>query len=111
MAHSNTSLFDLIFDVVRQIPQGRVTTYGAIAKCIGAAKSARIVGWAMNQAAVLPEVPAHRVVNRNGLLTGKHHFATPTTMVSLLKAEGITVVDDKIQNFETVFWDPISLIS
>src|SRR5688572_8799895 len=101
------SFFDLVYDIVRQVPKGRVTTYGAIAACLGTKLSARMVGWAMNGAHSLTEkVPAHRVVNRNGMLSGKHHFATPTTMERLLKKEGIIVKDDVIVNFHKVFWDP-----
>ena len=100
--------FDLVYDVVRQIPKGRVTSYGAIAAALGTRKSARMVGWAMNNAHfITPKVPAHRVVNRQGLLTGKMHFATPTQMEELLQREGIVVVDDQIQNFQQHFWDPL----
>jgi methylated-DNA-protein-cysteine methyltransferase related protein len=101
------SFFELVYEIVRQIPKGRVTSYGAIAACLGTKLSARMVGWAMNGAHSLKsKVPAHRVVNRNGMLSGKHHFATPTTMEKLLKKEGIVVKDDVIVNFENVFWDP-----
>jgi len=101
------SFFADVYDVVRQVPKGRVTSYGAIAKYLGTALSARMVGWAMNAAHVaIPVVPAHRVVNRNGMLTGKHHFATPTLMEELLKKEKINVKDDTILDFEKVFWDP-----
>jgi len=92
--------------VVRQIPYGKVTSYGAIAKAIGAAKSARMVGYAMNNAHNLEDVPAHRVVNRNGMLTGKHHFAGTNLMQQLLESEGVEVVDDKVQNFDKLFWQP-----
>lgn len=96
-----------VMDVVRQIPRGRVTSYGAIARYIGAARSARLVGWCMNNAhAVKPTVPAHRVVNRNGLLTGKHHFGTPTQMEELLMKEGVKVKDDQVLDFAKKFWDP-----
>lgn len=105
------SLFDLIFDIVRHIPHGRVTSYGAIAKCIGAGGSARIVGWAMHAAGGYPDVPAHRVVNSQGLLTGKHHFGTPKKMEQLLKKEGVKVKDDKVQDFKHVFWDPAELLN
>ena len=89
------------------IPQGRVTSYGAIAKYLGAAKTARMVGWAMNAShTILPPVPAHRVVNRMGLLSGKAHFADANEMEIRLKAEGIEVIADQIQHFEKVFWDP-----
>ena len=96
-----------VMDVVRQIPKGRVTSYGAIAKYIGAARSARLVGYCMNGShAVRPPVPAHRVVNSSGLLTGKHHFATPTRMANLLKKEGVKVKDDQVVDFKKKFWDP-----
>ena len=102
------TFFADVYDVVRQIPKGRVTTYGAIATYTGIKLSARMVGWAMNAAHVAkPKVPAHRVVNRNGILTGKFHFATPTLMEELLKKEKIEVVDDKIINFKSLFWDPL----
>jgi methylated-DNA-protein-cysteine methyltransferase-like protein len=101
------SFFAAVYQLVRQIPRGRVTSYGAIAEALGTRSSARMVGWAMNGAhAVQPPVPAHRVVNRNGLLTGKIHFATPTQMQELLEAEGISVVEDQVQNFEQLFWNP-----
>ena len=101
------SFFADVFDVVRQIPKGRVTSYGAIATYLGTKLSARMVGWAMNTAHVQkPKIPAHRVVNRNGILTGRFHFATPTLMETLLKKEKIVVVDDKIVDFKNHFWDP-----
>ncbi len=103
------SFFELVYEIVRQIPKGRVTSYGAIAECLGTKLSARMVGWAMHGAHSLkPKVPAHRVVNRNGMLSGKHHFETPTKMEELLKKEGITVKDDTIINFKKIFWDPAS---
>lgn len=102
------SFFNDVHDVARLIPKGRVTTYGAIAKYLGTKMSARMVGWAMNVAhTVKPKVPAHRVVNRNGILTGKMHFETPEKMEELLKKEGILVKDDKILDFEKLLWDPI----
>jgi methylated-DNA-protein-cysteine methyltransferase-like protein len=102
------SFFQNVWDVVRQIPEGRVTTYGAIATYLGAKSSARMVGWAMNASFIVtPKVPAQRVVNRNGMLSGKAHFATPSLMEELLKKEGIQVIDDKIINFKDVFWDPV----
>lgn len=104
-----TSIYDLIYDIVRHIPKGRVTSYGAIAKSIGAGGSARLVGWAMNAAANLQDVPAHRVVNSKGLLTGKHHFGSSDAMQKLLEAEGVVVEDDQVQHFETVFWHPDEL--
>lgn len=96
-----------VFDVVKEIPKGRVTSYGAIAKYLGAARSSRLVGWAMNLSHTQnDQIPAHRVVNRNGLLTGKMHFSPPSKMEELLELEGITVINDQIQNFKTIFWDP-----
>ena len=100
--------FEQVYAVVRQIPKGRVTSYGAIAAALGTRKSARMVGWAMNSAHALANVPAHRVVNRQGLLTGKMHFATPDTMQQLLEAEGLVVIDDQVQDFEKYFWDPLT---
>lgn len=99
--------FDSVYKVVRLIPKGRVTSYGAIAKYLGSPGSSRIVGYAMNAAHnQKPRVPAHRVVNRNGVLSGKHHFATPYQMQELLEKEGIKVKDDKVLNFQKLFWDP-----
>jgi methylated-DNA-protein-cysteine methyltransferase related protein len=99
--------FDMVYQVVRLIPKGRVTSYGAIGRYLGAAGSARIVGYAMNAAhSTKPKVPAHRVVNRNGLLSGKHHFETPFTMQLLLEKEKIKVIDNKIIEFKKIFWDP-----
>ena len=104
---SEESFFELVFEVVRQIPKGRVTSYGAIAAALGTKLSSRMVGWAMNGAhRVHPPVPAHRVVNRLGLLSGKHHFETPTAMQEKLEAEGISVQDDKVVNFKQLFWAP-----
>src|SRR4026209_1141893 len=101
------NFFALVYEVARQIPKGRVTSYGAIARCLGTKMSARMVGWAMNGAGnVRPKVPAHRVVNRNGMLSGKHHFDTPDRMENLMKKEGIKVKDDKVVDFEKLFWDP-----
>lgn len=101
------TFFEDVFAVVRQIPKGRVTTFGAIANYLGTKLSARMVGWAMNGAHhTSPEVPAHRVVNRNGMLTGKAHFATPTLMEELLLKEKIRVQDDTVVDFERLFWDP-----
>lgn len=99
--------FDQVYQVVRLIPRGRVTSYGAIAKYLGAAKSSRVVGYAMNASHSMENFPAHRVVNRNGLLTGKMHFETPDAMQDSLELEGIQVKDDQIQNFEEVFWNPM----
>jgi methylated-DNA-protein-cysteine methyltransferase-like protein len=102
------SFFEDVFDVVRQIPKGRVTSYGAIATYLGTKLSARMVGWAMNAAhSVKTKVPAHRVVNRNGMLSGKAHFATPTLMEELLLKEKIAVKDDVIVDFKKHFWDPV----
>lgn len=99
--------FQDVYDVVRLIPRGRVCTYGAIANYLGAKKSSRMVGWAMNQSHTeKPVVPAHRVVNRNGLLTGKHHFSNENTMEEKLKEEGIAVQDDRIVDLTKYFWDP-----
>jgi methylated-DNA-protein-cysteine methyltransferase-like protein len=101
------SFFELVFDVVRQIPKGRVTSYGAVAAALGAKSSSRMVGWAMNGSnLVKPKVPAHRVVNRQGLLTGKIHFSPPQKMQELLEKEGVKVVEDKVVDFEKKFWDP-----
>lgn len=101
------SFFERVYAVARRIPRGRVTSYGAIADYLGTGLSARMVGWAMNSCgSATPPVPAHRVVNRNGLLTGKHHFATPTLMEELLQAEGVAVSENKIQSFDKIFWDP-----
>ncbi|MFZ4056644.1 MAG: MGMT family protein [Ferruginibacter sp.] len=101
------SFFADVFDVVRQIPKGRVTSYGAIATYLGTKLSARMVGWAMNAAHnAVPKVPAHRVVNRNGMLSGKAHFNPPELMEALLKKEKIEVENDQIKNFSTHFWDP-----
>ena len=101
------SFFADVYDVVRQIPKGKVTSYGAIAAYLGTKLSARMVGWAMNAAhTTKPKVPAQRVVNRNGMLTGKYHFGTPTLMEELLKKDGIVVKNDTIQNFKAHFWDP-----
>jgi methylated-DNA-protein-cysteine methyltransferase related protein len=100
--------FNDVYDIVRQIPKGRVTSYGAIAAYLGTRLSARMVGWAMNAAGtVTPRVPAQRVVNRNGMLSGKHHFGTPTRMEELLKKDGVAVKDDTVVDFESRFWDPV----
>ncbi len=103
-----SSFYDHVYEVVRLIPVGKVTSYGAIATYLGTAQSSRMVGWAMNSAHVQERyVPAHRVVNRNGLLSGKHHFGSPTIMQELLEAEGIQVVDNQIIDFEKYFWNPM----
>lgn len=101
------SFFENVYEVVRLIPQGRVTSYGAIARYLGSGLSSRMVGWAMNAAHSKPDVPAHRVVNRIGVLTGKHHFATPFAMQELLEAEGIVVKNDKVMDFDRIKWDPV----
>lgn len=101
------SFFDLVHEVARQIPRGRVTSYGAIAACLGTRLSARMVGWAMMAVpSAKKPVPAHRVVNRNGLLTGRHHYNPPERMQQLLEKEGIAVKDDKVIDFKKLFWDP-----
>ncbi|TDB65345.1 MGMT family protein [Arundinibacter roseus] len=98
--------FETIYEVVRLIPTGRVSTYGAIAAYLGSAKGARMVGWAMNNCHSRPDIPAHRVVNRNGVLTGKLFFGSPTRMQELLEAEGIQIQEDQIVHFSDHFWDP-----
>ncbi|HEA20323.1 hypothetical protein LCGC14_0850670 [marine sediment metagenome] len=106
MNPENKNFFEKVYEVARQIPEGRVTSYGAIAKYLGAARSARMVGWAMNGVVDRLEIPAHRVVNKIGLLTGKHHFDGTNLMQQLLENEGIKVVDNQVVNFENYFWDP-----
>lgn len=102
------NFFQLVYEVARQIPKGRVTSYGAIAAALGTKLSARMVGWAMNGAhRVRPSVPAHRVVNRLGMLSGKHHFTPPSKMEKLLRKEGIRVKDDRVVDFNEKFWDPL----
>lgn len=104
---SNSNAFQEIYDVVRLIPEGRVTSYGAIAAYIGKPRGARLVGWAMNASFKDdPFLPAQRVVNRNGLLTGRHHFNPPELMQQLLENDGVEVKENQIQNFDKVFWDP-----
>ncbi len=104
---ADANFFDLVYQVARLVPKGRVTSYGAIAKYLGVARSARMVGWAMNAAhQQKPKVPAHRVVNSSGLLTGKHHFGGPYVMQKLLEKEGVFVENDKVLDFKTKFWDP-----
>lgn len=98
--------FEKVYEVVKMIPPGRVTSYGAIAKYLGATGSSRMVGWAMNNASKIDDVPAHRVVNRNGLLTGKHHFPGTFVMQQLLEEEGVDVKEDQIVDFKRHFWDP-----
>lgn len=106
MSQKSNDFFSHVYEVVRLIPAGRVTSYGAIAHYLGAKRSARMVGWAMNAAHHLDDVPAHRVVNKAGMLTGKSHFGAPDMMQKKLEAEGIVVKDDCIRNFDKVFWDP-----
>ena len=103
---NNDNFFERVYEIVRQIPEGKVTSYGAIAKAIGAARSARMVGWAMNASHNLEDVPAHRVVNRIGILSGKHHFEGTNLMQQLLENEGILVVNNQIIDFEKNFWEP-----
>jgi methylated-DNA-protein-cysteine methyltransferase related protein len=104
---NDSNFFELVHEVARQIPYGRVTSYGAIAACLGAKSSSRLVGWAMNNAYLAsPPVPAHRVVNRNGLLTGKHHFPSETAMQERLAQEGVRVENDKVVDWEKLFWKP-----
>lgn len=104
---TDKNFFEKVYAVARLIPYGRVTSYGAIAAYLGAKRSARMVGWAMNNAHKQKiDVPAHRVVNRKGLLTGKHHFEGTNLMQQLLESEGIKIIDNQIQDFETVFWNP-----
>jgi methylated-DNA-protein-cysteine methyltransferase-like protein len=103
---SNENFFERVYGVARQIPYGKVTSYGAIAKALGTARSARMVGWAMNASHSLADVPAHRVVNRNGLLTGKFHFDGTNLMQQLLESEGIEVIENQIVDFEKHFWEP-----
>jgi len=104
---NDQSFFEKVYEVVKKIPYGRATSYGAISRYLGSGKSARMVGWAMNASHnQLDNIPAHRVVNRNGMLTGKHHFGGPQMMQNLLESEGMTIVDDQIVDFEKYFWDP-----
>ncbi|RSK41851.1 MGMT family protein [Mangrovimonas spongiae] len=105
MTPETLNFFDKVYQVAQQIPYGRVTSYGAIAKYLGAPRSARMVGYAMNNSSE-KNVPAHRVVNRKGLLTGKHHFDGTNLMQQLLESEGVTVVNNQIQDFKNLFWDP-----
>jgi len=106
MKKESDNFFEKVYAIARKIPFGRVTSYGAIAKYLGAAKSARMVGWAMNASGKDESIPAHRVVNRIGVLTGKHHFQGTNLMQQLLENEGVTIVENKIVNFEAIFWDP-----
>ena len=106
LSEQNKDFFQRVYQVVELIPLGKVTSYGAIAKYLGAAKSSRMVGWAMNAAHDKPTVPAHRVVNRLGVLSGAAHFSSPTMMQELLEAEGHIIVENQIQNFKECYWDP-----
>lgn len=106
MKAEKANYFDLVYQVVREIPKGRVTSYGAIANYLGIKSGARMVGYAMNAAHTVPDVPAQRVVNRQGLLTGKHHFGSPTRMQELLESDGVQIENDQVVNFDIVFWDP-----
>lgn len=106
MKTEKDNFFEKVYEVVRQIPHGKVTSYGAIAKAIGSPQSSRMVGYAMNASHNLEDVPAHRVVNRNGILTGKHHFDGTNLMQQLLEAEGLKIIDNKIQNFKDFYWEP-----
>ena len=102
-----TNFFNDVYEVTKLIPEGRATSYGSIAEYLGSKGSSRMVGWAMNNAHTMPDVPAHRVVNRNGLLTGKMHFNPPSRMQELLEKEGVKVENDKISNFKDVYWNPV----
>lgn len=102
------NFFERVYQVVRKIPSGRVTSFGAIAKYLGAAGSARTVGYALNGVVEREDVPAHRVVNRNGLLTGKHHFPGTNVMQQMLESEGVRVKEDKVQDFQEKFWNPVT---
>ncbi|MEQ6125000.1 MGMT family protein [Pseudotenacibaculum sp. MALMAid0570] len=111
LVENNDNFFERVYAVARLIPYGRVTSYGAIAKYLGAARSARMVGWAMNGSGKHEDVPAHRVVNRKGLLTGKHHFQGTNLMQQLLENEGIVVKENQIQDLDKIFWDPMKELS
>lgn len=100
------NFFNRVYEVVKLIPPGRVTSYGAIARYLGSAGSSRMVGWALNNSHTLEDIPAQRVVNRQGMLTGKHHFVGTTAMQQLLESEGIEIVDNQVKDFEKLFWDP-----
>ena len=106
MTKPNDNFFERVYTITRQIPYGKVTSYGAITKALGAARSARMVGWAMNACHNMEDVPAHRVVNRKGLLTGKHHFDGTNLMQQLLENEGIKVIENQIVDMENHFWTP-----
>ena len=106
MLINNESFFEQVYEVTKLIPKGRVTSYGAIAAYLGTKQSARMVGWALHSTTAHHHIPAHRVVNRNGLLTGKHHFSSPEAMEQVLSAEGIEVYNNQVQDFDKLFWDP-----
>lgn len=106
LSEKNKDFFDQVYEVTKLIPSGRVTSYGAIANYLGVKRSARMVGWAMNGGHRMKDIPAHRVVNRNGHLTGKTHFDGPEEMANLLRQEGVLVSNDTVENFKAVFWDP-----
>lgn len=108
MSFENESFFDKVYEVVKKIPEGKVTSYGAIAEFLGMKSSARMVGWAMNASHSIEGIPAHRVVNRNGLLTGRAHFSPPELMQQLLENEGINIINNQIVDFEKHFWKPIN---
>ena len=105
LSNKNIDFFNQVYELVKLVPKGRVTTYGSIAKALGTAKSSRMVGWAMNASHKDSNVPAHRVVNRNGLLTGKFHFETPNQMQELLEKEGVKIKNNQVVNFKELFWD------
>ena len=111
LSEKNKDFFDHVYEVVRLIPSGRVTSYGAIANYLGTKSGSRMVGWAMNAAHSLPDVPAHRVVNRNGLLTGKMHFSDENEMERLLENEGVLTEKDQVTDFKILFWDPMTELS
>ena len=106
MTPNTDNFFDRVYEVVKQIPYGRVTNYGSIAKYLGSAKSSRAVGYAMNASHNIVDVPAHRVVNKVGLLTGKHHFFGSNLMKDLLESEGIEIIDNQVSQFDSLYWDP-----
>jgi len=103
----NSDFFSDVYDLVRLIPTGRVCSYGAIANYLGSKRSSRMVGWAMNASHKFDDIPAHRVVNRNGMLTGKHHFQQPNLMQELLEKEGVAIREDIVVDFNILFWDPL----
>ena len=105
LSNKNVDFFNQVYELVKLVPKGRVTTYGSIAKALGTAKSSRMVGWAMNASHKNSNIPAHRVVNRNGLLTGKFHFETPNQMQELLEKEGVKIENNQVVNFKELFWD------